>query len=182
MGKQEGLLLVWEKVEGSISYDSNACRCKIGKEDQPTLPDNREAAVSRLRNTEQKLEKDHFIATEYRETIKAYIEKGYLHHVSAHELPPAEVWYLPHFPVVRMAKTTTKVRIVFDCSDRFDGIPLNDVIYAGPKLQRELIHVLIHFRRNPVAVACDIKEMYRKVIVPCSEFFGEILTNLANQK
>ena len=66
---------------------------------------------------------------------------------------------LPHFPVVRMDKTTTKVRIVFDCSDKYDGISLNDVIYTGPKLQRELIDVLIRFRRNPVAVTCDIKEI-----------------------
>ena len=41
-----------------------------------------------------------------------------------------------------MDKTTTKVRIVFDCSDKYDAISLNDVIYAGPKLQRELIDVL----------------------------------------
>ncbi|CAB4025564.1 Hypothetical predicted protein, partial [Paramuricea clavata] len=32
-----------------------------------------------------------------------------------------------------------------------DGISLNDVIYAGPKLQQELFDVLIRFRRNPVA-------------------------------
>ena len=88
------------------------------------------------------------------------IEKGYLRHVSADEPPAAEVWYLPHFPVVRMDKTTTKVRIVFDCSDKFDGISLN-VINAGLKLQRELIDVLIRCR--PVAVACDIKEMYLQV-------------------
>ena len=47
--------LAMKKMEGSISYDSSACRYKIGvpwKEDQPTLPDNREAAVSRLRSME----------------------------------------------------------------------------------------------------------------------------------
>ena len=61
-----------------------------------------------------------------------------------------------------MDKTTTKVRIVLDCSDKFDGISLN-VIYAGLKLQRELIDVLIRCRQNPVAVACDIKETYLQV-------------------
>ena len=85
------------------------------------------------------------------------------------EPPPAEVWYLPHFPVVRMDKTTTKVTIVFDCSDKYDGISLNDVIYAGPKLQRELIDVLIRFRRNPVVVACDIKEMHLQVEIAESD-------------
>ena len=59
-----------------------------------------------------------------------------------------------------MDKTTTKVRIVFDCSAKMDGVSLNDVICAGPKLQKDLFDVLIRFRRNPVALACDIKEMY----------------------
>ena len=55
------------------------------------------------------------------------------------------MWHLPHFPVVRLDKTTTKVRIVFDCSDKFNGISLNDVIYARLKLQIELIDVLVYF-------------------------------------
>ena len=79
------------------------------------------------------------------------------------EKMPPEVWYLPHFPVIRMDKTTTKVRIVFDCSAKTDGVSLNDAICAGPKLQKDLFDVLIRFRRNPIALACDIKEMYLQV-------------------
>ena len=62
-----------------------------------------------------------------------------------------------------MDKTSTKVRIVFDCSAKMDGVSLSDVIYAGPKLQQELFDVLIRFRRNPIALACDVKEMYLQV-------------------
>ena len=63
-----------------------------------------------------------------------------------------------------MDKTSTKIRIVFHCSAKTDGISLNDVIYAGPKLQQELFDVLIiRFRRNPVALVCDIKKMYLQV-------------------
>ena len=76
---------------------------------------------------------------------------------------PNNVWYLPHFPVVRMDKTTTKVRIVFDCAAKCNGISLNDMIYAGPKLQQDLFNVLVRFRRNPVGIACDIKEMYLQI-------------------
>ena len=59
-----------------------------------------------------------------------------------------------------MDKTTTKVRIVFDCGAKCNGISLNDMIYAGPKLQQDLFNVLVRFRRNPVGIACGIKEMY----------------------
>jgi len=60
-------------------------------------------------------------------------------------------------------ETTTKVRIVFDCSAKTDGVSLNDAICAGPKLQKDLLDVLIRFRRNLIALACDIKEMYLQV-------------------
>ena len=125
--------------------------------------DNREQAMFRLCNTKRKLKKDDFTRAEYEKTINSYLEKDYLRRVSDEETTPSEVWYLPHFPVVRMDKTWTKVRIVFDCSAKMDGVSLNDVIYAGPKLQQELFDVLIRFRRNPIALACDIKEMYLQV-------------------
>ena len=62
-----------------------------------------------------------------------------------------------------MDKASTKVRIVFDCSAKKDGVSLNDVIYAGPKLQQELFDVLIHLCRNPIALVCGVKEMYLQV-------------------
>ena len=76
---------------------------------------------------------------------------------------PNNVWYLPHFPVVRMDKTTTKVRIAFDCAAKCNGISLNDMIYAAPKLQQDLFNVLVRFRRNPVGIAYDIKEIYLQI-------------------
>ena len=129
-----------KRVKESVTYNRSTYGYKVGvpwKEDRPTLPDNREAAVSRLRSMERKLKKDQFIGAEYRETIKTYIKKDFLRHVSSNEPPPAEVWYLQqkcgiYFPVVRMDKPTTKVRIVFNCSDKYDGISLNDVICAVP--------------------------------------------------
>ena len=62
-----------------------------------------------------------------------------------------------------MDKTTTKVRIVFDCSAKTDGVSLNDAIFAGPKLQKDLFDVLIRFRRNPIALACDIQQTFLQV-------------------
>ena len=120
-------------------------------------------ALSRLRSTERNLKKDSRVAEEYRATIQAYVEKGYLRKVPSDEQPLDNVWYLPHFPVVRMDKTTTKVRIVFDCAAKCNGISLNDMIHAGPKLQQDLFNVLVRFRRNPVDIACDIKEMYLQI-------------------
>ena len=55
------------------------------------------------------------------------------------------------------------MRIVFDCSVKCERLFLNDTIHAGPKFQNELFDVLVRFRRNPVGLACDIKEMYLQI-------------------
>ena len=64
---------------------------------------------------------------------------------------------------MKVDKTTAKVRIVFDCAVKCNGIPLNDMIYAGPKLQQDLFIVLVRFRRSPVGIVCGIKEMYFQI-------------------
>ena len=59
-----------------------------------------------------------------------------------------------------MDRSTTKVHIVFDCLAKTDGLSLNYANFAGPNLPKDLFCVLIRFRRNPMPLACDIKEMY----------------------
>ena len=157
---------ILDRMKESMSYNSETSRYKVAtpwKENRPTLPDNREHALKRLASTEKKLKKDMAVCKEYQYTIESYVEKGYLRKVGKDEVIPPEIWHLPHFPVIRMEKSTTKVRIVFDCSAKTDGVSLNDIIDPGPKLQRELFDVLLRFRRNTVALACDIKEMYLQV-------------------
>ncbi|XP_074634308.1 uncharacterized protein LOC141892873 [Acropora palmata] len=47
-----------------------------------------------------------------------------------------------------MDKATTKVRIVFDCAAKCNGISLNDMIHAGPKLLQDLFNVLIEVKEQ----------------------------------
>ena len=64
------------------------------------------------------------------------------------------------FSFCQNGQKTTKVRIVFDCLARHSGVSLINVIHARPKMQSELFDNLIHVRRNPVGIVCDIEEMY----------------------
>ena len=90
-------------------------------------------------------------------------------------------WYLPHFAAERPEKETTKTQIVFDASAKENGVSLNDVIHCGPKLQSDLCEVLLRLRKNPVALVCDISEMYLQVglEVKVKAFCGEIWTRIA---
>ena len=106
--------------------------------------------MKRLESTERSLQtKGSFIKKRIRRDNKIVRREG--------------SWYLPHFPIVKLDKVTTKVRIVFDCSAKCEGLSLNNIIHAGPKLQNELFDMLVWFRRNPVGLACDIKEMYLQI-------------------
>jgi len=132
------------KVKDSLRYEKGRYSVAVHwKDEKPELPDTKPMALSRLRSTERNLKKDDRVAEDYKATIQAYVEKGYLRKVPSDEQLPNNVWYLPHFPVMRMDKTTTKVRIVFDSAAKCNGISLNDMIFAGPKLQQDLSNVLV---------------------------------------
>ena len=54
--------------------------------------------------------------------------------VPSNEVPkkPGQVHYLPHQPVLREDKETTKIRAACDASCASDGPSLNDCAYSGP--------------------------------------------------
>jgi hypothetical protein len=118
-------------------------------------------AYTRLENLEKSLKrKGEHVALEYNKIITDYIDKDYIQQVP---LKSEEQWFLPHFPVVRADKTTTKVRVVFDAAATSNGKCLNDAILPGPKLLREINDVLLRFRRAPVALSADITQMFLQV-------------------
>ena len=133
------------------------------KKDRPLLSDNYSMALHRLHSTEKKLKRSPELGEAYKAVVQSYQDKGYIHRVSREEVKPDQVWYLPHFPVLRPDKSTTKTRIVFDASAKFNDLSLNDIVLQGPKLQSDLFAVLLRFRRDPVALMCDIKEMYLQI-------------------
>lgn len=149
---------IQEFVENHIECNDNKYTVSLPwKGNKETLKNNYRTAVTRLQSTEKKLERSVELKQEYHAIIKRYEEKGYVTKVKVNENEKA--WYLPHFAVVKPQKQTTKIRIVFDVSVKHEGTSLNDCLSTGPKLQRELFKVLLRFRREPVAVVCDIAEI-----------------------
>ena len=67
--------------------------------------------------------------------------------------------------MLRPDKETTKTRIVFKAAAKFEEMSLNDQIYQGPKLQRELFDVLLSLRRLPIAIVCDIECIFELALL-----------------
>ena len=135
------------------------------KEELPSLPDNREEAEKRLYSLEKSLLKKPEVAQRYKEAMNANVDKGYVRKLESEVANDGPSWYLPHFPVIREDRETTKVRIVFDSAAKCKGKSLNDAMLTGPKLQRDVLEILLRFRQKPVALVADIKEMFSQIVL-----------------
>ena len=106
------------------------------------------------------------VGEDYQRVIISYVDKGYIRKVQPTDKKPKSTWYLIPSSLCRPERSTTKTRIVFDASAKFQGISLNDHILPGPKLLTNLFDVLLRFCRFPIAVACDVSEMYLQIRIP----------------
>ncbi|XP_028418887.1 uncharacterized protein LOC114544440 [Dendronephthya gigantea] len=158
---RESLVKVGERYQVAVPWKGN----------RPVLANNYETALKRLENTEKRLLRTESLGASYSDIIRSYKEKAYIRKVNQDEemSPVGQVWFLPHFPVCRPDKETTKTRIVFDASAKHQGVSLNDMILPGPKLQSNLFDVLLRFRRYAVAMVCDIREMYLQIRIPTED-------------
>ena len=133
-----------------------------GKEGEPKFTNNYDVALVRLKSQEKSLtRKGPEVMEAYNKIFQGYEKKDYIRQVPQSEVE--KQWFLPHFPVVKEDRVTTKVRVVFDAAAKHDGKSLNDAIWPGPKLKRVLVDVLTRFRRAPVALSADISEMFLQV-------------------
>ena len=62
-------------------------------------------------------------------------------------------------------KKPDQIRVVFDCSAVFEDQSLNKLLLQGPDLMNSLIGVLLRFRKEYVAVTCDIEQMFHSFYV-----------------
>ncbi|XP_076383911.1 uncharacterized protein LOC143261227 [Megalopta genalis] len=61
--------------------------------------------------------------------------------------------YFPHHGVIKLSSQTTKLRVVFDGSAATStGLSLNDALHTGPKLQDDLLYILLRFRTHQYVI------------------------------
>ncbi|XP_014676275.1 PREDICTED: uncharacterized protein LOC106816214 [Priapulus caudatus] len=127
------------------------------RDDGRKLPDNRNPTMNRLQGLRKKLKGNPKFYKDYKNFMTDMMEKGYA------ETPDevmsrkdGRVWYIPHHGVYH-PKKPDKIRVVFDCSSKFFGVCLNDILLQGPDLANSLVGVLLRFHQDPVAFMADIK-------------------------
>ncbi|XP_044183283.1 uncharacterized protein LOC122963962 [Acropora millepora] len=136
------------------------------KEQHALLPDNYALAVSRLASVLKRLRGNPKLFAEYNRIIEEQSLQGIISDVDPHApVQVGRLHYLPHHPVVREDKQTTKVRIVYDASAKSTGPSLNDCLHAGPSLISDIPDVLMRFRYHQIALAADIEKAFLMVQV-----------------
>lgn len=94
---------------------------------------------------------------------------GYFKAEHAEKVPPgspdnSRIYCMPHLAVIRMDSETTKLRVVFDASSDSQGVAsLNDHLEKGPKMNANLVEILIRFRTYPIAITADIEKAFLQV-------------------
>lgn len=56
-------------------------------------------------------------------------------------------------------------RVVFDCSARFSQTSINDHLLQGPDQLNSLIGILCRFRKERIAITCDVEKMFYNFLV-----------------
>ncbi|XP_073732301.1 uncharacterized protein [Misgurnus anguillicaudatus] len=127
---------------------------------RPYLPDNKKLAQVRLKHLKRKFDKDLKFQHDYVKFMEGVFKDG---DAEKAELQPeaGHVWYIPHQGVYH-PKKPGKIRVVFDCSARYEGTALNDHLLTGPDLTNGLTGVLCRFRKHPIAIMCDIEKMFHR--------------------
>ncbi|XP_064642183.1 uncharacterized protein LOC135496665 [Lineus longissimus] len=135
------------------------------RDENVRLPNNRAQALKRLSSLKHKMEKNPQFKEDYLQYMKEMIEKGFCERVPENEsCPEGSVWYLSHHGVYHPNKPG-RIRVVFDCSAEFQGEVLNEHLLQGPDLTNNLVGVLLRFRKESVAVVCDVQSFFNMVMV-----------------
>ncbi|KAK9886755.1 hypothetical protein WA026_018407 [Henosepilachna vigintioctopunctata] len=131
----------------------------------PDFGDSRYLALKRFHSLESKLRKNPDLYSKYVSAIRDYLKNDHLESIHDSKLHSTNnTFYLPHSYVLRKESPSTPVRIVFDGSSCYPNkISLNDALFTGPKLQSNLISILLHFRIYRFVFCADIRQMYRMI-------------------
>lgn len=151
-------------------YDNTTIRSDSGKY-SVSLPfklevrgfkNMRRTALRRFASLEKRFGSDRVLKCEYAKCLNEYIQLGHMREVDPQDFPDA--YYIPHHCVIKESSSTTKFRVVFDASAKDANLQsLNDCILKGPRIQADLLDLLIRFRYFRVAFTADIEKMYRQV-------------------
>lgn len=134
-------------------------------EDPSSLPNNRSAVEATFLRTEKQLKKEPEWRAAYTTQVHEMVERKAAKKLTRETIADwkGPVWYVSHLVAPNPHSVTTPVRLVWNSSQKFRGISMNDLLLKGPDVLNPIRAVLLRFRRGVHAALGDIKKMYNSV-------------------
>ncbi|KAL3991581.1 G protein-coupled receptor kinase [Sarotherodon galilaeus] len=134
-------------------------------EDPATLPNNRKAVEATFIRTEMKLSKEPEWKTAYAAQVHEMVNRRAAVKLSKEVLQSwtGPVWYISHLIAPNPHSVSTPVRLVWNSSQKYRGLSLNDILIKGPDVLNPIRAVLLRFRAGVYAALGDIRKMYNSV-------------------
>ncbi|UYV75141.1 hypothetical protein LAZ67_12002621 [Cordylochernes scorpioides] len=149
---------------GTLPFDP-----RVGMQD--CFGNSLDLCVKRQMALERRLVLNDQLGRDYYKFMEEY--EGLGHMTQLTEIPvgdQVEHCYLPHHAVLGGQPDRRKFRVVFDASAKTkNGFSFNDRLYIGPKLQRDILSILMNCRRHRIFIMSDIEMMYRQILVRPSD-------------
>nr|XP_006811455.1 PREDICTED: uncharacterized protein LOC102805443 [Saccoglossus kowalevskii] len=159
--------LFLSKVDTSMKYTEGHYTIGLPfRNDDSKLPNNKEYAKQRLKGIGKRMRRDSKLSSDYKAFMATMIEKKYAILVPQRLLDgnDGRVWYIPHHGVYH-PKKPNKIRVVFNCSAKWQGVSLNELLLHGPDLTNNLLGILLRFRQEPVALMVNTQpDVYQMAI------------------
>ena len=134
------------------------------KDDTSELMENRGLAFGRLKSLVNKIQKQPDLMQRYNDVIQDQLDKGIIERVERATCDGIR-HYIPHNVIITPQKSTSKLRVVYYASAkvRKDNKSLNECLYRGPVLLRDLVGMILRFRMPKVGIVSDIEKAFLQI-------------------
>ena len=170
IGIAENEMSVYERFLTDVKFEDRRYKVQLPfKEDFPMVEDHYVACLALLQKLKCRLDKNPKMLERYDEVMQNQLKLGIIEEVRTKPEVGA-VMYQPHHEVVKEEKSTTKFRVVYNCSfkrrkGKNKGRSLNDCLYKGPSLNPLLYDILLRFRVFDIVLSADAEAAYLQIVV-----------------
>ena len=123
--------------------------------------------------------------TSYDNVFQEQLSLGIIERVPESEYENPDAYFLPHHPVIKNERDTTKCCVVFDASskDKDNEFCLNDYLEEGRNTIQNIFDVMINFRSQSVGLTADIQSAFLQIGIDPKNvvFYGTRISVVINQ-
>ena len=151
----------------NLSFENGRYSTKLlFKEFYHVLSDNYRLTVKKFNYLKRRLSKDKAHLDEYNKIFNDYLNNNIIEKVDIKKGNPGagKVHYLPHRPVIKSDRETTKICIAFDASAHVIGeLYLNYILDSEPCLIQLIFDILLRFRTGKIGLVTDMKQAFLQI-------------------